>query len=201
MKRKAVKNPTRASSEAAELTVVIETPRGSRNKLKYEPSAQSFKLSKVMPEGMVFPYDFGYIPSTKAEDGDPLDVLVLTDEPLFPGCLVDCRLIGAIEAEQEQDGQKYRNDRLIAVATASLLYSDLKNIDDLNPKVLKQIEEFFVNYQRVRGVMFRVLGLTEPDVPWRCCKRPRNKNTLLDRCTRRSHLKPPDEVATLSTAT
>ncbi len=158
MKKKAGKKPKPASFETDELAVVGETPRGSRNKLKYEPSAQSFKLSKVMPEGMVFPYDFGYIPSTKAEDGDPLDVLVLTDEPLFPGCLVDCRLIGAIEAEQEQDGQKYRNDRLIAVATASLLYSDLKNIDDLNPKVLKQIEEFFVNYQRVRGVMFRVLG-------------------------------------------
>ncbi len=158
MKKKAGKKSKPTLSEAAELAVVIETPRGSRNKLKYEPSAQKFQLSKVMPEGMVFPYDFGYIPSTKAEDGDPLDVLVLTDEPLFPGCLVDCRLIGAIEAEQEQDGEKYRNDRLIAVATASLLYSDLKNIDDLNPKVLKQIEEFFVNYQRVRGVMFKVLG-------------------------------------------
>jgi inorganic pyrophosphatase len=143
---------------AAELKVVIETPRGSRNKFKYDASTQKFKLSKVMPEGMVFPYDFGYIPSTKAEDGDPLDVLVLTDEPLFCGCLADCRLVGAIEAEQEQDGKKYRNDRLIAVATASLLYSELENIDDLNPKVLKQIEEFFVNYQRVRGVTFKVLG-------------------------------------------
>ena len=159
MKSKADKKSTPASSfEAAELRVVIETPRGSRNKLKYDASTQKFKLSKVMPEGMVFPYDFGYIPSTEAEDGDPLDVLVLTDEPLFPGCLVDCRVIGAIEAEQEQEGKKYRNDRLIAIATASVLYSELNNINDLNPKVLKQIEDFFVNYQRVRGVIFKVLG-------------------------------------------
>jgi inorganic pyrophosphatase len=67
-----------------------------------------FKLSKVMPEGMHFPYDFGFVPSTKAEDGDPLDVLVLSDEPLYVGCVVECRLIGVIEAEQEQDGQKNR---------------------------------------------------------------------------------------------
>jgi inorganic pyrophosphatase len=147
-----------AESAAAELAVVIETPRGSRNKLKHDPATQMFKLSKVMPEGMVFPYDFGYVPSTKAEDDDPLDVLVLTDEPLFPGCQVDCRLIGTIEAEQEQEGEKYRNDRLIAVAKASLLYSELTNIDELNPIVLNQIEEFFVNYQRVRGVKFKVLG-------------------------------------------
>jgi inorganic pyrophosphatase len=82
----------------------------------------------------------------------------MSDEPLFPGCLADCRVIGAIEAEQEQEGKKYGNDRLIAVATASLLYSEPKNIDALNPKVLKQIEEFFVNYQRMRGVTFKVLG-------------------------------------------
>jgi inorganic pyrophosphatase len=69
----------------------------SRNKFKYEPAQKMYKLSQVMPEGMAFPYDFGYIPSTKAADGDPLDVLVLTDETLFPGCLVDCRLIGVRE--------------------------------------------------------------------------------------------------------
>lgn len=66
---------------------------------------------------MVFPYDFGFVPSTKADDGDPIDVLVLTDEPLFPGCTVDCRQIGVIEAEQESEGKKQRNDRLIAAAT------------------------------------------------------------------------------------
>src|SRR5437868_13373634 len=107
----------------ARVTVVIETPKGSRNKLKFDPATRKFKLSKVMPEGMMFPYDFGFVPSTKAEDGDPLDVLVLTDAPLFPGCLVECTLIGAIEAEQKEEGETERNDRLIAVATQSLLYS------------------------------------------------------------------------------
>src|SRR5437763_6775127 len=105
--------------------VVIETPRGNRNKFKYDPESGFFKLSKILPEGMVFPYDFGFVPSTKGEDGDPLDVLVLTDDPLFPGCLVDCVMIGVIEAEQEEDGETQRNDRLIAVAQASLLYAEV----------------------------------------------------------------------------
>jgi len=86
------------------IVVTIETPKGSRNKIKYDPASRKFKLSKVMPEGMMFPYDFGFVPSTKAEDGDPLDVLVLTDEPLFPGCVVECSLIGVLKAEQKKKG-------------------------------------------------------------------------------------------------
>ena len=142
--------------------VIVETPRGSRNKLKYDPDRRLFKLSKVLPEGMVFPYDFGFVPSTQAEDGDPLDVLVLTDDPLFPGCLVECRLIGAIEAEQKEEGKHKRNDRLIAVAQQSLLYSEVKEIDDLNSTVLKQIEAFFVNYQKVREVKVKIIGRSGP---------------------------------------
>jgi len=106
----------------------------------------------------MFPYDFGFVPSTKAEDGDPMDVLVLTDAPLFPGCQVDCRLIGVIKAEQEKEGETTRNDRLIAVAEASLLYSETRSLNDLNATVLKQIEEFFVNYQRVRNIRVAILG-------------------------------------------
>jgi inorganic pyrophosphatase len=98
------------------IQVIVGTPRGSRNQYKYDKQTRQLNLSKVMPEGMIFPYDFGFIPETEGEDGDPLDVLVLIDEPTFPGCQVECRLIGVIEAEQEQSGKKIRNDRLIAVA-------------------------------------------------------------------------------------
>jgi inorganic pyrophosphatase len=116
----------------------------------------------VMPEGMMFPYDFGFVPNTKAEDGDPLDVLVLTDASLFTGCEVDCFLVGVIKADQEERGKKNRNDRLIAVAEASLLYSEVKDLRQLNPNVLKQIEEFFINYQRVRDVHVKILGRGGP---------------------------------------
>ena len=144
------------------IEVMIETPKGSSNKIKYDTASGKFKLSKVMPEGMIFPYDFGFVPGTKADDGDPLDVLVLTDAPLFPGCVVECTLIGAIEAEQQEEGETNRNDRLIAVADQSLLYSEIKNLEDLNPNVLKQIEAFFVNYQRVRNVKVTILGRSTP---------------------------------------
>ncbi|MGA9510489.1 MAG: inorganic diphosphatase [Candidatus Sulfotelmatobacter sp.] len=162
-KRKLVTTAKKGSSHAfGRIDVIIETPKGSRNKIKYDPSSRKFKLSKVMPEGMMFPYDFGFVPFTKADDGDPLDVLVLSDEPLFPGCLVECRLIGAIESEQEEKGQKNRNDRLVAVAEQSLLYSEIKTIKDMNPKLLQQIGAFFVNYQEVRGIKVTTLGHAAP---------------------------------------
>src|SRR5579884_1217798 len=83
--------PARAKQETA-LHVVIETPKGSRNKYKFEPKLRSYALSNVLPEGMAFPYDFGFIPQTEADDGDPLDVLLLMDAPAFPGCVVESRL-------------------------------------------------------------------------------------------------------------
>jgi inorganic pyrophosphatase len=164
MKRKTQDSAKRsAASKPLTVSVTIETPRGSRNKIKYEPAKKMYSLSKILPEGMVFPYDFGFVPRTKADDGDPLDVLVLTDEPLFPGCLVECRVIGVIELTQEEAGKKERNDRLIAVAQASLLYADVKDLAGLNGVVLKQVEEFFVNYQRVRNIKVTILGRHGPD--------------------------------------
>src|SRR5438045_5059295 len=103
------------------LRVVIETPKGSRNKFAFDPQQHIFELKKVLPEGMAFPYDFGFVPSTLAEDGDPLDVLVLMDEPAFAGCLLTARVVGAIlgdEAEPRRPRRRLRNDRLGAVALA-----------------------------------------------------------------------------------
>jgi inorganic pyrophosphatase len=96
--------------------VVIETPRGSRNKFKYDAKLRAFRLKTVLPLGAAFPYDFGFVPATKAEDGDPLDVLVLMDEPAFTGCIVRARLVGVIKAKQCETGATIRNDRLIAIA-------------------------------------------------------------------------------------
>ena len=107
----------------------------------------------------MFPFDFGFFPDTKGDDGDPLDVLILSDEPTFPGCQIDCRLIGSIRAHQKDaDGTEHRNDRLIAVAEASVLFASVKELSDLEPKVLEQIEGFFVNYQKVRDVEVRLMG-------------------------------------------
>jgi inorganic pyrophosphatase len=177
MKRTRKRAPQNSGSKSRPtgkpISIIIETPKCSRNKLKYDPSKRMYKLSKVMPEGMVFPYDFGFVPGTKAQDGDPLDVLVLTDEALFPGCLVDCFLIGVIEAEQEEQGETKRNDRLIAVPQASLLYSDIKDLANLNPTVLSQVEAFFVNYQKVRDIRVTILGRQGPDKAQQVLRRTR----------------------------
>jgi inorganic pyrophosphatase len=108
------------------LRVVIETPKGSRNKFAFNPDDHIFELKKVLPAGMTFPYDFGFVPSTEADDGDPVDVLVLMDEPAFPGCVLSCRPIGVIEGEQGHGKGKQRNDRIIAVEKDAHSWADVK---------------------------------------------------------------------------
>src|SRR5229473_4812142 len=112
------------------LQVVIETPKGSRNKYAFDPEQKIFELKKVLPAGMSFPYDFGFIPSTRADDGDPVDVLVLMDEPAFPGCLLKCRVIGVIEGEQKSKKEKERNDRIVAVQEDNHSFADIHHIRD-----------------------------------------------------------------------
>jgi inorganic pyrophosphatase len=145
------------------VNAVIETPGGSRNKFKYDEKLGFFALSGVLPEGMVFPHAFGFVPSTKADDGDPEDILILMDEPTFSGCIVPSRLIGVMEAEQtETNGKSERNDRLIAVAAHSRDYSEVHDLDDLNKNLLKEIQQFFINYNKERGKRFRVLQMRGP---------------------------------------
>lgn len=148
--------------DKSSIQVVIETPKGCRNKYKFDPKLRSFTLSRVLPDGMLFPYDFGFIPSTAAEDGDPIDVLLLMDAPAFPGCVIESRLIGVIEGEQTENGKTARNDRLLAVANENHTHSDLKDISDLNKKLLKELAEFFVNYHRQDAIKYKFLGTKGP---------------------------------------
>jgi inorganic pyrophosphatase len=146
-----------------ELNVIIETPKGSRNKFNYDPELRLFKLGGVLPSGAVFPFDFGFVPSTVGGDGDPLDVLVLMDAPAFTGCLVNARLVGVIEAEQtERDGETTRNDRLIAVAAESRLMRKVRSLGGLNESLLDEIEHFFVSYNQAKGKEFKPLGRFGP---------------------------------------
>jgi inorganic pyrophosphatase len=146
------------ASDSGLLHVVIETPKGSRNKLAFDPEFGLFKLKGVLPEGSSFPYDFGFVPSTLAQDGDPLDVLLLMDSPTYPGTLVEARVIGVLEAEQtETDKAPERNDRLLAVAAESRMHSDVHDISDLSKQFLHEIEHFFVAYNQVKGWQFKVL--------------------------------------------
>jgi len=148
------------SEKDQEINAVIETPKGSRNKYALNPEMQVFALDKILPAGAVFPFNFGFIPQTKAEDGDPLDVIVIMDDPAFPGCVIPSRVIGVIKAEQTDKGKKpERNDRIIAVPSDSLTENDLKSIHDLNENIIKEIENFFISYHAQRGEIFKPLGI------------------------------------------
>jgi len=152
------------------IVVIIETPKGSRNKYGFDPQEKVFALKKVLPAGMEFPYDFGFVPSTEAGDGDPLDVLVLMDEPAFPGCRLSCRLVGVIEGEQGEKGEAERNDRLVCVEHENHSYAHVKHIDDLGARFEKELEAFFVNYHRLSEMKYRILALKGPAQARRCVK-------------------------------
>jgi inorganic pyrophosphatase len=145
------------------MTVVIETPNGCRNKYDYNPDHNCLELKKVLPEGMVFPYDFGFVPSTVADDGDPLDVLALLDVPVVPGCIVRAWPIGVIEAQQKEKGEKWiRNDRLLAVAVNARVHAAVYKPSDLRPHTLRELVEFFVDYNKLEDRKFRCLRVRGP---------------------------------------
>jgi inorganic pyrophosphatase len=145
-----------------ECRVIVETPKGCRNKFDYEPDLEAFSLGGLLPEGLSFPFDFGFVPSTLAEDGDPLDVMILMDEPAHVGCVLSVRLIGVIEAEQTQNGKTTENDRLIAVAVHSYSHENIQSIGELNKSLLDQVEEFFISYNKSRGKKFKVTAVHGP---------------------------------------
>jgi inorganic pyrophosphatase len=162
----ALADPTRLSPLDAELPqaiqVVVETPKGSRNKYAFDPEQKVFELKKVLPAGMTFPCEFGFIPSTKAGDGDPVDVLLLMDEPAFPGVLVKCRVVGIIEGSQGKKKKKQRNDRIVAVAMENHSYAYVKHIDDLGKKFVQELEDFFVNFHQLEGKKYSIIGVRGP---------------------------------------
>ena len=142
---------------------VIETPKGARSKYDYDPESGLFRLAGLLPEGMSFPLDFGFFPSTKAEDGDPLDVLVLHDEPIPTAALVTVRLIGVIEADQTEEGNTVRNDRLLAVTTCSHQYEEVTRVEQLGNKFVDHLTKFWINYNALKDQTFDVRGVYGPE--------------------------------------
>ena len=149
------------ADDPAVVHVVIETPQGSAHKLALDEERGLFVLRRALPLGMVFPYDFGFVPSTRGDDGAPLDVLVLLDGPTAPGVLLEARLIGVIEAEQKNDdgdAAPERNDRLLAVSPLSARHGDARTLDDVGARTVDEIERFLVRYQEALGRTFTPLG-------------------------------------------
>jgi inorganic pyrophosphatase len=144
------------------VNVIIEAPKGSRTKFKYDEENGLFMFDKLMPIGQSFPFDFGFVPGTEGGDGDPLDVLVLTDEPTFVGCLMHAKLLGVIEAEQTQDGETERNDRLVAIPLEAKGRPSGAT-RRLDPGLARKLTKFFVAYNQLQGRTFKALRSAGPD--------------------------------------
>src|SRR6516162_6407805 len=153
-------------AKTGELRVVIETPKGSRNKYDYDPDCDCLELATVLPEGMSFPYDFGFVPSTLGEDGDPLDILVLMDAPVVPGCVIRARPVGAIEAKQKAKGEDWeRNDRLIAVAAHAQSHQNVKSLEDLRLHLVDGMK-FCLRGIRNRALSARLIRPAASEPVW-----------------------------------
>jgi inorganic pyrophosphatase len=143
------------------INAIIETPADSRNKYEYVKENGLFRLKKVLPQGFSFPCDFGFIPHTKGEDGDPLDVLVMMDEYTYPGCLIECRLLGVIKAEQSEQNKKIRNDRFVAVPAEMKEFDHLKDIYSIDKNKLNSIIKFFEFYNEMEGKKFKLIRIDD----------------------------------------
>ena len=142
---------------------IIETPKGRRTKFKYEEDSGLFSLSKILPQGFSFPFDFGFIPSTIGEDGDPLDIIVMMDEPAHVGCLLQVRLLGAIKIMQTKDGKRTPNDRLVAVPVQSFEFANVQTLDDLHSKLTEQVTDFLALYNKNSDTQDEVTGTCGPE--------------------------------------
>jgi len=141
--------------------VVIETVKGSNSKYTYEPGYGFFRLKKLLPVGMVFPYDFGFIPGTKGDDGDPLDAIVFSEFKNFPGCKIECRLIGSIQVMQTDNlnkKMKIRNDRFFVVPIQSIFYKTIASITELPGNLMNELEAFFIQYNKLEHKVFKITG-------------------------------------------
>jgi inorganic pyrophosphatase len=151
--------PHALNRKALTCRAIIETPAGSRAKYKFNEDCAAFELSKLLPASMSFPMNFGFVPSTHAEDGDPLDILVLSEISLPMGCMAKVRLVGAMLAEQTKGQDTVRNDRLIGRLLDGTRYSGVDEMDQLGKSFTDELERFFTTYNELRGRRFKVLSV------------------------------------------
>ncbi|MFZ2029658.1 MAG: inorganic diphosphatase [Vitreimonas sp.] len=162
MARNLTKLPHNLDAKKRTCSAIIETPKGHRSKYDYDPKLGIFCLKSLLPDGQAFPLDFGFVPSTLCDDGDPLDVMVLADEPGITGAHVQVRLIGVIEVEEVAKGKRERNDRLLGVSALSHLYAKVNNVEDLEPDFVTNLELFWAHKAKQDRKAFKIVGVGKP---------------------------------------
>jgi len=145
------------------IKVIIETPQGSRNKYVWNKDLKLIELKDNLPLGVHFPFDFGFIPDTIAQDKDPIDVMVLCDTPSHPANVISCKVIGIIKAEmQEKNGETVENDRIIAVPIQKTAFSEINSLKEVDKELIKQLLAFFIFYEKQLGKKFTPLKIGGP---------------------------------------
>ena len=132
------------------------------SKLEFDPKLGAFTLAKPLVAGLTYPYDWGFIPSTKAEDGDPLDVLIIHDAATYPGLVLTCKPIGVLEVLQSSKGKKERNDRVFVVPDRSSFEGDLQDIRRLPSRAIEEMEKFFEATNALEAKTLKFLGWRGP---------------------------------------
>ncbi|WP_413167644.1 inorganic diphosphatase [Capilliphycus salinus ALCB114379] len=150
------------------INVLIEIPAGSKNKYEYDKDLQAFALDRVLYSSVQYPYDYGFVPNTLADDGDPLDGMVLMDQPTFPGCVIAARPIGMLEMIDGGD----RDEKILCVPDKDPRYKLVKSLNDIAPHRLDEIAEFFKTYKNLEKKVTEILGWKDVD----------QVNPLIEKC-------------------
>jgi inorganic pyrophosphatase len=159
-------------ADKAHIYAVVETPRGSQCKLEFDPKLRAFTLAKQLMAGLTYPYDWGFIPSTRAEDGDPLDVMVIHNAGTYPGLVLRCRPIGVLEVIQSTKKKgKERNDGIFAVPDRSPFEGDLQDVRHLPAKAVDELQRFFEATDALKDKKLEFLGWRGPTQAIKTIKR------------------------------
>jgi inorganic pyrophosphatase len=153
------------------MNIIVETPKGSSIKYHYDMEQNAFAVKRILAAGMLFPFDFGFVPHTKGEDGDALDALLIAEFGTFAGCHISCRLIGCLQAEQTDDNETISNDRYLLVPEASHLYSHVTSIHHLPKALMEELQHFFVAYNKAEGKLFKVTGILDEEEAYNLLKK------------------------------
>ena len=144
------------------LNMVVETPRGSAVKLKYEPKAKVFIVSRSLVLGLIYPFDWGFIPGTKSEDGDPLDALAVHDSSTYPGVVLPCRALGVVDVSQKGEKGREENPRLIVMPSWHERMREFEKATGLPKRLREEIEQFFVSATFFTGKDAKIEGWRGP---------------------------------------
>jgi inorganic pyrophosphatase len=141
------------------INVLIEIPGGSKNKYEFDKDMNAFALDRVLFASVKYPYDYGFVPNTLADDGDPLDGMVMMDEPTFPGCVIAARPIGMLLMIDGGD----RDEKILCVPAEDPRYNEVKSLKDIAPHRLEEIAEFFRTYKNLEKKVTEIQGWKDVD--------------------------------------